>query len=300
MSSPDWLRTFVAIYRTGSVSAGATLRGISQPAASQQLASLERRVGLPLFVRTRLGVEPTRRGRELLAEVGDSLDRLEPVFAGLDGGSLAGPTRPVRFGSSAEFFAHALAALFHPGAELPGLTAHFGPDDEMIRQVEEGELDLVVTSTAIGRRALASTPLGSKRFVLVAAPSLDPGPGRRPTTLGALASWLVDKPWVAYSAELPLTRRFWLSSLDRAFAGSLRLVAPDLRVVSDAVARGIGISLLPDFVCAAALAEGSIVELYPVADLVPAEPWFASTRVADAGNHRLGRIVRELAAAVGR
>jgi len=297
MSSPDWLRTFVAIYRTGSVSAGAAQRGISQPAASQQLAALERRVGLPLFTRTPLGVEPTRRGRELLAEVGDSLDRLEPVLAGLDGGSLAPLTRPVRFGSSAEFFAHALPVLFDPGRELAGLTALFGPDDLLIRQVEAGELDLVVTSTAIGRRALASTPIGSKRFVLVAAPALAPdGPVG---TLEELGSWLVQRPWVAYSAELPLTRRFWVSSLDRAFAGSLRLVAPDLRVVAEAVARSVGISLLPEFVCAEALAQGSIVELFPVADVVPSEPWFASTRVADAGDHRLAELVEALAASVG-
>jgi len=299
MASPDWLRTFVAIYRAGSVSAGAASRGISQPAASQQLAALERRVGLPLFTRTPLGVEPTRRGRELFAQVGDSLDRLEPVFAGLDGGSLAAPERPVRFGSSAEFFAHALGALFDPAGGSPELTASFAPDDRLIRQVEEGELDLVVTSTAMGRRALASTPVGSKRFVLVAAPSLAPGPDVPTATLGELGGWLTGKPWVAYSAELPLTRRFWLSSLERAFAGTLRLVAPDLRVVADAVARGVGISLLPEFVCSAGLARGSIVELFPVADVVPSEPWFASTRVAEAGNRRLGRLVDALAASVG-
>ena len=61
-------------------------RGLSQPAASQQLASLERRVGQPLFARTAQGVEPTRRGRELHAEVADSLDQLEQVLVGLDAG----------------------------------------------------------------------------------------------------------------------------------------------------------------------------------------------------------------------
>ena len=303
MSSPDWLRTFVAIYRSGSVSAGAALRGTSQPAASQQLAALERRVGLPRFTRTTAGVEPTRRGRELLAEVGDSLDRLEPVFAGVDGGSLTAPSRPVRFGSSAEFFAHSLQALFDPGGELPGLTAFFGPDDQLVRQVGEGELDLAVTSTAAGRRGLATTPIGSKRFVLVAPPGLapdrDPGSGVEIGTLDELGRWLVGKPWVAYSAELPRTRRFWLTSLDRAFAGDLRLVVPDLRVVAEAVARGVGVSLLPEFVCTDALAQGSIVELFPVADVVPAEPWFASTRVADAGHRGLGRIIEHLARSVG-
>ena len=88
MAASEWLRTFVAIYRSGSVSAGAAQRNLSQPAASQQLAALERRVGLPLFVRTAQGVEPTRRGRELHAQVAESLDRLEQVLVGLDGGAV--------------------------------------------------------------------------------------------------------------------------------------------------------------------------------------------------------------------
>ena len=46
----------------GSVTEGATLRNLSQPAASQQLSSLERSVGPRLFVRTPHGVDPTRPG----------------------------------------------------------------------------------------------------------------------------------------------------------------------------------------------------------------------------------------------
>src|SRR5271156_442234 len=108
MAAAEWLRTFVAVYRRGSVSGGAAERNLSQPAASQQLASLERRIGLPLFVRTPQGVEPTRRGRELHAQVAESLDRLEPVLAGIDGGSVTPEAHSIRFGSSAEFFSYAV------------------------------------------------------------------------------------------------------------------------------------------------------------------------------------------------
>ena len=34
MSAAEWLRTFVAVYRSGSVSGGAAVRNLSQPAAS--------------------------------------------------------------------------------------------------------------------------------------------------------------------------------------------------------------------------------------------------------------------------
>jgi DNA-binding transcriptional LysR family regulator len=295
MAASEWLRTFVAIYRSGSVSGGAAERNLSQPAASQQLAALERRIGLPLFVRTSQGVAPTHRGRALHAEVAESLDRLEHVLVVLDGGAAAPSDPTVRFGSSAEFFSHAVVPVLAP--DTPALSARFGPDDRLIDLLEHGELDIAVTSVTPGRRALDATPIGTKRFVLVGPPALTP-----PAPFGslsALGGWLVGQPWVAYSAELPLTRRFWLSALGRPFHADLRLVAPDLRAVVAAVARGLGFSLLPAFACAEALTLGTVVEVHPVAAAAPAEPWFACTRAADRSRRQLTELVGLLARSAG-
>ncbi|HVC67418.1 MAG TPA: LysR family transcriptional regulator [Acidimicrobiales bacterium] len=290
MSSSEWLRTFVAIYRSGSVTDGAALRSLSQPAASQQLRSLERSVGAPLFVRTPHGVEPTRRGRDLYVDVADSLDRLEPVLAGLDGGTLRPDAPALRFGSSPEYCSYAVVPRTVPGAEP--LSVRFGTDAELLDLLRQGELDVAVTTTDPGRRGLAGRPLGSTRFVLVAAPDHRP---EVTGTLAALAGDLAGTPWVAYSAELPRTRRFWQATLGRTFAGDLRLVAPDLRSVAGAVARGIGSSLLPAYACADGLAVGTLVEVFPVADLVPPEPWFASTREADLVRPQVLRFTQALA-----
>ncbi len=120
-------------------------------------------------------------------------------------------------------------------------------------------------------------------------------PTRRLASIGQLGSWLVGKPWVAYSAELPMTRRFWLSGLGRPFAADLRLIAPDLRAVVGAVESGHGISLLPTFVCTDELAGGRIAELFPVSATLPTEPWFACTRVGDVGRDHIGAFTRRLA-----
>ncbi len=98
MAASEWLRTFVAIYRSGSVSGGAAQRNLSQPAASQQLAALERPDrSSPLHPYIPRGrAHPP--GRELHAQVAESLDRLEPVLVGLDGGGRpGGPDHPLRF-----------------------------------------------------------------------------------------------------------------------------------------------------------------------------------------------------------
>ncbi len=280
MATADWLRTFVAIYRSGSVTDGAALRSLSQPAASQQLASLERSVGTPLFVRTPHGVDPTRKGRELYAEVADALDRLEPVLGGLDGGTALPRSPALRLGSSPEYFSYGVIPRLRP--DSPALSVRFGTDAELLGLLHAGELDVAVTTTGPVRRMLAPVALGVTRFVLVTSPSLRP-PVRaiRAGDPDGLGRALVGMPWVAFSAELPRTRRFWQSSLGRPFAGELRLVAPDLRAVAGAVARGLGVSLLPEYACAAGLESGELVELFPVGDLVPSEPWFAVARVAD-------------------
>lgn len=44
MARSDWLRTFIAIYRTRSITEAARFRGISQSAASQQLIGLEKKL----------------------------------------------------------------------------------------------------------------------------------------------------------------------------------------------------------------------------------------------------------------
>ena len=290
MATAEWLRTFVAIYRTGSVTDGAALRNLSQPAASQQLRSLERSVGAALFERTSHGVDPTRPGRELYASVADALDRLEPVLTGLDGGAPRPSAPMLRLGCSPEYLAYGVVPRLGPDG--PHLAVRFGPDTELASLVHHGELDVAVTTTEPGRRALATVALGVTRFVLVSAPGhLGPIDADDPDALGRA---LAGCDWVAYSAELPRTRRFWQTTLGRPFGATLRLSAPDLRSVAAAVARGLGTSLLPEYACAAALAAGDLVSVWPVADVVPPEPWFAVTRQADVVRPQVAALVARL------
>jgi DNA-binding transcriptional LysR family regulator len=292
MARPDWLRTFVAVYRAGSVTDGARRRSLSQPAASQQLASLERAAGGPLFVRTPEGVSPTERGRELYARIASPLDQLEVVLAGLDAGRVDEARTAVRVGAQAELFsAEVLPRVARAG--LP-VAARFGDDDHLVDLLVRGELDVAVTARPPARRSLETVSPGEKRFVLVASPALAPGAAF--ATLTELGRWLASRPWVAYSSELPLTRRFWQAHLGRAFAATLRLVAPDLRVVAEAVALGVGCSILPSFVCGELLASGRIVEVHPVSALLPPEPWYCCSRPGETTRPPVALFFKALAA----
>jgi DNA-binding transcriptional LysR family regulator len=250
---------------------------LSQPAVSQQLAALERAIGCPLFVRTPRGVEPTGRAVTLYAETASALDQLEAVLSGLETDPSARSSAPLRLGSTAEFFSSLV--LPRMGATDLAVVASFGGDTDLLGQLERGEIDIAVASSVPGRRSFEAVAIGQKEFALVASPGLVPDAVFG--SLSDLGDWLVGQWWVAYSLELPITRKFWQMHLHRPFSARLRLVAPDLRAVTEAVERGMGCSILPHFVCARALEERTIVDVHPVSDLIPSEPWFACFRTGD-------------------
>src|ERR1700677_472693 len=198
MSRSEQLRTFVAVYRARSVTAGPRQRGLSQPAVSQQLAALERAVGRPLLVRTPRGVEPTGRAAVLYAETASTLDQLEAVLTSLETDPSAGSTAPLRLGSTAEFFSSLV--LPRIGATDLAVVASFGADAELLGQLERGEIDVAVASSASGRRSFEAVAIGQKEFVLVASPRLVTDTSF--ASLAALGDWLVGQSWVAYSLEL--------------------------------------------------------------------------------------------------
>ena len=75
------LRSFMEVFRARSISAAARNLGLTQPAVSGHVASLEAQVGRTLFLRQARGVEPTPFAEDLALEIGDSLDQAEAALA---------------------------------------------------------------------------------------------------------------------------------------------------------------------------------------------------------------------------
>lgn len=271
MARVDWLRTFVAVCQSGSISEAARLRNLSQPAATNHVRSLEAAVDTPLFVRRRDGVTPTEAGRRLFAQVADPLDHLQSVLAGLDAGSVALPGPPLRIGTSPELF----AGLLTPRLSALGgpVRAVFGSEEDLMAGFVNDEIDLLVSGAPVTRKVVTNEVVAHERYALVGG-----SPGDAVGSVAELSRALTGAPWVAYSNDLPRTRRFWKQHLGHPFDADVRLVAPDLRVVLSAVEAGVGASLLPTMVCEGSLARGSVHELFDVRGLVDPRPFWASYR----------------------
>lgn len=77
------MRMFIAVVEEGSVTAAARRLHISQPALSQAMVALERRLGLELLIRHRTGIALTDAGHTLLTEARAVLTRHDQALAAL-------------------------------------------------------------------------------------------------------------------------------------------------------------------------------------------------------------------------
>jgi len=256
--SLDLLRTFLAVYREGSLTGAAQHLSLSQPAVTAQLHAIEETLGRSLFVRLPRGVAPTPAADLLARRVADPLDQLaEVVAAGLDRSApLAGV---VHLGGPLEYLTAralpALAALVADGLELR-LT--LGVADELRRGLRAGTIDLAVLPARARDRGLQSQPLYDEEFVLVAA---EPWVGRCAEKANLLAA-LATTPLIAYAEDLPIVRRYWQTVFGLRPSRNATLVVPDLHAVLAAVRAGAGFSVLPTYLCRADLDAGRITALH--------------------------------------
>ncbi|GAA1675221.1 LysR family transcriptional regulator [Fodinicola feengrottensis] len=260
--SLDLLRTFHAVYRARTLTRAALELGLSQPTVTSQLRSLEQAVDQPLFTRQARGVVPTAAADDLARRLDGPLDALVGIAAEL-GRSPALAGRTLHLGGPAELVAvRALPALAGTIAAGVAVRTSLGLADDLLADLADGRLDLVISTVRPRRRGLHYEPLCDEEFVLVAAPTVLCGldlAGNRTKALQGL-------PLLAYAEDLPIIRRWWRHVLGVPPTGRAVLVAPDLRALRAAAAAGIGVTVLPRYLCAEDLTAGRLVEILPTED----------------------------------
>jgi DNA-binding transcriptional LysR family regulator len=290
----DLLATFLAVYREGSVRAGARVAGLSQPAASAQMRSLERRLGTVLFERSAAGVVPTAAADALAQEVGESLARLRSTADRWSGGA-GPPSRPFHLAGPADLLAERVVADLAPlAAEGVRLHVETGLTEDLLDRLRRGAVDAVVALRRPRDRGLTAVALTDEQLVLVARPGVaDPAAAARdPRSLD-------DLPLLAFDDSLPLFRRYWRIALGRRPEGVPVLVVPDLRALRRACLAGAGAAVLPTYLVSADLAAGRLEELHRYPDGVVNTIWFA-TKQRSSPHPSEGLVRRRLTASARR
>lgn len=240
------LRTFVEVWRTGSISRASHNLNITQPAASGQIRALEAELGHVLFRRHARGVEPTVVANQLMNGIGSGLDGAEAAFERLRHRS-EDLTGVVHMAGPSEFIgarmAPAAAALTAQGIQL---HIRLGGRDAIYRWFAEETIELAITASEPQDPALGYQRVFEERLLVVAAPRLNIDAMPR-------AQW----PWLVYDEKLPMVRTY-LAAARADLPARPALTTGSLTFLRDAAIAGAGVAILPDYLCRSAVEDGSL------------------------------------------
>jgi len=258
------LRVLHAVSAYGSVTAAAAALGYSAPAVSQQLAALEREVGMRLTERAGRGIELTPAAAILVAHTDALLARLDAAESDLAAlrDQVSGRVALAAFPSAgATLVPAAWAALARSAPNVQIELTEMEPD-ESLPATARGQTDVAVAheydllprplDPLFERRELARDP------VLLAVPAGSPLEG--PVRLASLAG----QPFLAPRGHTSCAEMIQRACARAGFVPRVVARASDFAVLLSLVAAGAGLTLVPEL-AARRLPEG-------VRLLSPAEP----------------------------
>jgi DNA-binding transcriptional LysR family regulator len=244
------LRVLHAVSSYGSVTAAAAALGYSAPAVSQQLAALEREVGMRLTERAGRGIELTPAAAILVAHTDALLARLDAAESDLAvlRDQVSGRVALAAFPSAGATIVPAAWTALARGAPHVQLELTEMEPDESLPAVLRGETDVAVAheydllprplDPLFERRELARDP------VLLAVPASSPlaGAPDRPVPLGGLAG----QPFLAPRPGTSCAEMIQRACARAGFVPRVVARATDFAVLLSLVAAGAGLTLVPE------------------------------------------------------
>lgn len=262
----DMLRAmslFRAVADLGSFVAAADREGLSPPALSRQIASLEDRLGTRLFNRTTRSLSLTDAGHRFLARARVILQEIDEAEAEAGEGRAA----PRGTLSVSAPISYSLARL---GPILSSFRALY-PDVRLMLDLTDRTVDLTHEAVDVALRtsatpdpALIERKLSEERLILCASPAYieRAAPLTHPDDLshhdGLIYSYLT--PEAAFTFH-PRDTESDPPPTQARLSGTIEATNGD--ILRELAIAGHGVVIQPEFVVGGALAEGTLVELLP-------------------------------------
>jgi DNA-binding transcriptional LysR family regulator len=256
--SSDMLAAFVKVADSASVSRAAMELGVGKSVVSKRVAQLEGLVGATLFARSTRRIALTPAGeayaefaRRALAEMGAGEERLRALRSELTG--------RVRVSATVSWGQRVLAAALpeflrrHPGIELELQLA-----DRLVDVAYE-RIDIALRWSATPPQGLVCEPVALVGWSVVASPAYlaEAGSPQSPADLArhsCLCYWreASDELWtLAHAGRMARVQVHGRYHVDNPEA------------VAEAAIAGLGIAMLPDYLCQDALADGRLQRVLP-------------------------------------
>jgi DNA-binding transcriptional LysR family regulator len=247
---------FVKIVECGSLSAAGRLLGLPKATVSRQLTLMEQRMGAPLLLRSTRALSLTNTGRRYY-------ERIRPIVRDAELAQVealaehATPSGTLRLAASVAYGSHVLAPkLFSFQRRYPTVRLDLHLGDEPVNVVADG-FDLAVRMGNLDDSALIAHLLDRVEMMLVASPDYLDRAGA-PKVVGELANHrgiLTQSHLDHWTIDGRSVRVLW------------HLSTSNMLVTREAALAGMGITRLPAFLAAPAIADGTLVRVLPESKL---------------------------------
>jgi len=262
MVNLEWYRTFKAVYKTGTLTGAAQELFISQPGVSLHLSSLENYTGYKLFDRKGRRMEPTERGKVLYNFITEALTKLEEAEKNFQR-STEKHTPTISVGMCFETFQITLEPYI---ATLPfNVIIQFGEYPEMVSNLEKGILDVIITPQVVPSTQVDYEAFSKETIVLVGGTTTDE------TAFNALLSqndpealegWIKQQKWYGTTGDMEHLRRFWQLNFNKYPDFRPNYIVPNLNSILRCLSSGIGLAVIPDFLCHREIENGTVKLLW--------------------------------------
>ncbi|CDG21516.1 putative LysR-family transcriptional regulator [Xenorhabdus poinarii G6] len=251
------LRSFLDVYRAGSISKAANRLGISQPAVSSHIHSLESLTGCVLFIRRSHGVTPTAEADELARQIGHNLDAIETKLTLMRGRrkritgvvTIIGPAE-LLWAKSAKLF----SPVIHNELRLKLLT---GDRKKIYASLNEGTSQIAITTSQPDAQKFGFQIIGKEKLIIVSSATMAANFKGKPIT----AELLESLPLIAYDEQLPLIRDVFKQIFGMVTDMQASITVPDLRIVERMIREHSGWTVMPEYLCQEEIDAGRIIKI---------------------------------------
>ena len=253
MNRLDAMHIFVRIAELGSFTAVAEQMGLARSVVTRQIAALESHLGVKLMVRNTRRLSLTSAGSAYLEKCKVVLDLIEAAEASVMEERLT-PRGNIRIGVPLSFGLKKLTPILLEFSErYPDINLEIVFDDNQMNLIEEG-IDLsirIATQLAPGDIV---RKLGSCRLFTVASPDYLKQYGRP-----SHPSELINHECLGYTLTASgMSWGFMVEGHLETFYIRSRIKANNGDALTEAAARGLGITRQPDFIVDDYLATGQV------------------------------------------
>jgi DNA-binding transcriptional LysR family regulator len=250
--------SYVSAVQSGSLSGAARLRGLSQPAISQQISALEADFGIRFLRRGRSGVQMTQAGELLYKHAQAILEQHSDLIAGLEtlservAGRLVVTANP---GFSQHVLGDVIVDLKRAHPDLDVILRA----DARILDIEAEGIDIALRSGTVGDGGGVVRKIATMSMLLVATPEYLDMAGRPETPDDLQRLDLVR--FKASNDQIATTLRRGDEIIQAPIKIGFTAQYPDL--VEKALIGGLGYAKTPEFLVAQNLRQGRLEVVLP-------------------------------------